>query len=58
MKGGVYTIVQAALIVLKLAGGSRVDDWSWWKVLVPTWLFLLVVALMLFAAAADQRPRK
>ena len=43
----ILTVLQIIFIVLKLAGIGNFANWSWWKVLIPTWiglgLFLIVV---------------
>lgn len=36
---GVLTIV---FIVLKLVPGNPVNDWSWWWVLSPLWIGLII----------------
>ena len=42
---GFTGLLQVAFIVLKLC---KVIDWSWWWVLAPTWISLIVVILVLF----------
>lgn len=47
----ILTVLQIIFIVLKLAGVGNFANWSWWKVLIPTWiglgLFLLVVLIVI-----------
>ena len=38
------SLLQIALIVLKLC---HVLDWSWWLVLAPTWISVILVAAIL-----------
>lgn len=49
---GFLSLLQIAFIVLKLA---RVIAWSWWWVLAPTWvgllLFIITVILVVFTAS-------
>ena len=47
-KGVGFTgLLQLAFIILKLCG---VIKWSWWAVLIPTWISLgLIVLLVVFA---------
>lgn len=41
----VYTLLLAAFIVLKL---TNVIDWSWWWVLSPLWIPLLIAIVIIF----------
>lgn len=44
---GFTGLLQLAFIILKLCG---VIKWSWWAVLIPTWIGLgLIVLLVVFA---------
>lgn len=44
---GFTGLLQLAFIILKLCG---VIKWSWWAVLIPTWISLgLIVLLVVFA---------
>lgn len=44
---GFFGLLQIAFIVLKLCG---VIKWSWWAVLIPTWISLgMIVVLVVFA---------
>lgn len=43
--GGVLTIV---FIVLKLC---KIINWSWWWVLSPVWIGLIVAIILIFIAA-------
>ena len=38
--GVTSTVLQTVFLVLKLA---KVIDWSWWWVLSPTWISILIV---------------
>ena len=49
---GILGVLQIIFIVLKLVG---VINWSWWLVLIPTWinlglslLFILILVIVLF----------
>ena len=47
-KGVGFTgLLQIAFIVLKLCG---VIKWSWWAVLIPTWISLGLIVIMLAIA--------
>ena len=39
---GVFTVVQIVFVILKLVGTI---NWSWWTVLIPTWISLGLVVL-------------
>lgn len=41
---GFYGLLQIAFIVLKLC---NVIQWSWWDVLMPTWVVLVIVIIVL-----------
>ena len=41
---GVTGLLQVAFIVLKLC---KVINWSWWLVLLPTWIGLGLIAILL-----------
>ena len=43
---GFVGFLQLALIILKLCG---VLKWSWWVVLFPLWIELLIVTIILIA---------
>lgn len=45
-------LLQVILVALKLAGVTRVSDWSWWQVFLPTIidLSLTMVALAVLIA--------
>ena len=47
---GFTSLLQLAFIVLKLC---KVINWSWWWVLAPTWLgiVVLVVVIIIYAVA-------
>lgn len=47
MKGldGTISTIQAILVVLKLVGAIT---WSWWWVLSPLWIPLVVLVIFLF----------
>lgn len=49
---GVTGLLQVAFIVLKLCG---VIDWSWWWVMAPSWITLLLVIAAIGAVALIQR---
>ena len=44
---GFSGLLQLAFIILKLCG---VIKWSWWAVLIPTWISLGLVVIMLAIA--------
>lgn len=43
---GLGSLLQVAFIVLKLCG---VINWSWWWVLAPTWISILLVLIVIAA---------
>ncbi len=45
---GFAGLLTIAFIVLKLTGFI---DWSWWWVLSPIWIMLLIIGLLLFVVA-------
>lgn len=48
---GLFSVLQVIFIVLKLC---NLINWSWWAVLIPTWisLGLLVIILLFFVGVA------
>ena len=49
VQGGIsiFTIVQAAFIIMKVAG---VVKWPWWKVFIPVYIELGIAALVILIA--------
>lgn len=41
----IFSIVQSALIILKLCETTIVATWSWWMVFVPTWIYLSLLLI-------------
>lgn len=39
---GFFGFLTVALIVLKLVPGNPVNNWSWWWVLAPLWIWWLI----------------
>lgn len=54
VKGGVsfLELLQVALIVLKLC---KVITWSWWWVLAPTWIPILILILVVGIMVMKQK---
>lgn len=52
---GLLTVLTIVFVTLKLVG---VIDWSWWWVLAPTWIPVVIVvaifAVILIASALDR----
>lgn len=46
------SVVQIVFIVLKLL---NLIDWSWWVVFIPTWIGLIIVAVVLIAFKLSER---
>ena len=46
---GIFTVVQIVFIILKLIGTI---NWSWWVVLIPTWISIGLVALAVIVSLA------
>lgn len=46
------SVVQIVFIVLKLL---NLIDWSWWVVFIPTWIGLIIVAVLLIAFKLSER---
>ena len=44
---GFTGLLQVAFIVLKL---THYIEWSWWLVLVPTWISIAIVLVLIFIA--------
>lgn len=49
---GFCSLLTIAFIVLKL---TKVIDWSWWWVLSPIWIVVLIVVLLLALAFCIER---
>jgi len=47
---GICEVVTIVLIILKLVG---VINWSWWLVLVPEWIPLLIILLRFIKRKID-----
>lgn len=48
---GVSSVLQIVFIVLKLVGTI---NWSWWWVLSPTWISIILVLVILIIMASLQ----
>ena len=44
---GEFGILQIIFIVLKCIG---IIDWSWWAVLIPTWIKIAIIVILAFIA--------
>lgn len=51
MKIGFFDLMTLLFIALKLTGHI---DWSWWWVLSPIWLTILVFAVLAFVGAISK----
>lgn len=51
--GGIWTVLLAVFVTLKLVGQTEVASWSWWWVLSPLWIPVAVMtAFGVFCLAA------
>ena len=41
----IFTIVQAALIIMKIA---NLIKWPWWKVFLPVYIWIGLIVLLIF----------
>lgn len=42
----ILCIVQILFIVCKVIGIGNVGSWSWWLVLLPVWIFIVLAGLV------------
>lgn len=54
MKIGAAWIVGIFFLVLKLAGVTKIAEWSWWWVLSPFWVWA-IVCIIFFAVYESKR---
>ena len=55
---GCLGIIQIILITLKLIGEqfhTMVADWSWWLVLTPVWIAIVLTVLLVAALVAAKK---
>lgn len=46
---GILAVLQVVFIVLKQC---ELIDWSWWRVLIPTWIGLALIAIVVLIYVA------
>lgn len=47
---GCLTVIQIVLVLLKLLDIEPVGSWTWWVVLIPLWIDIVVAAILLMLA--------